>query len=86
MPQLAVSDKYTANLHDLAAQDHRAVEDVVDEAINSYLLVRFHEPQLTSAEIERLKRGVAQLDAGERITAEDLERKFDSWRQRRASH
>jgi len=85
MPQIAIPEKFTANLNELAAQDHRAVEDVVDEAINSYLVFRFHEPQLTSDEIERLKRGVAQLNSGERISGENLNMKFENWRTRRAS-
>ena len=85
MSQIAVPEKFTANLNELAAQDHRAVEDVVDEAINSYLVFRLHEPQLTSDEIERLKRGAAQLNRGERISGEDVITKFEKWRTRRAS-
>ena len=85
MSQIAVPDKFSAELHDLAAQDHRAVEDVVDEAINSYLASRFHEPVLTSSEIERLREGIAQLDQGERIPSEEVDKKFETWRNRRAS-
>jgi predicted transcriptional regulator len=85
MSQIAVPEKFSAELHDLAAHDHRAVEEVVDEAINSYLASRFHEPQLTSPEIARLREGIAQLDRGERIASEDVDRKFENWRKRRAS-
>jgi len=85
MAPIAVPEKFVANLHDLAAQDHRAVEEVVDEAINAYLVSRYHEPQLTTAEVDRLKRGIAQLDCGAGISGEEVIQRFDNWRDRRAA-
>jgi len=79
MAQIEVPEKYAADLKELASRDDRAVEDVVGEAINSYILSRFYEPELSAAQIERLKHSLAQADRGEFVPQEQVDAFFESW-------
>jgi hypothetical protein len=58
---------------------------VVAEALNSYLVCRLYEPELTPAQIERMKRSVAQLDRGEVVSGQEIEAFFENWEKADAS-
>jgi predicted transcriptional regulator len=79
MAQLEVPDKYAAELKELALRDERSVQDVVSEAMDAYLSFRFTEARLTSAQLERLKASLEQVERGELISEAQVEAFFDDW-------
>jgi predicted transcriptional regulator len=85
MAQIEVSEKLAAELKELAEQDDRAVEDVVGEAIHTYLSYRFLEPEFTGPQIEHMKHSLAQADRGEVISQDEIEAYFDAWEKKNAS-
>ena len=85
MSQIAVPEKFIAELKQLALDDNRPVEEIVAEALHAYLACRFYEPELTPAQIERLKHSAAQLDRGEVVSGEEIEAFFDRWEKAAAS-
>jgi predicted transcriptional regulator len=85
MAQIAVPEKFTAELQQLALDDNRPVEEIVAEAMHGYLACRLYEPELTPAQIERMKHSVAQLDRGEVVSGEEIEAFFDKWEKADAS-
>jgi predicted transcriptional regulator len=85
MSQIAIPEKFTAELRQLALDDNRAVEEIVTEAMHAYLVCRLYEPELTPAQIERLKHSAAQLDRGEVVSGEEIEAFFDKWEKAAAS-
>lgn len=85
MAQLAVPEKFTADLQQLALEDHRPVEALVDEALLFYLSERLREPPLTSEQKERLKRGMEQARRGELVSADEVDAFFDDWEREAAS-
>jgi predicted transcriptional regulator len=85
MAQIAVPEKFTAELRQLALEDDRPVEEVVEEALHSYLVTRLYEPELTPPQIERLKHSLAQGERGEVVSQEEVEAFFDNWEKKAAS-
>jgi len=85
MSQIAVPEQFTAELQQIALDDNKPVEDIVAEALHSYLAYRFYEPELTPSQIERMKRSVAQLDRGEVVSGEEIEAFFENWEKADAS-
>ena len=79
MAQIEISDKAAAELQQLALQDNRPLKFVAEEAIDSYLSFRLHEPPLTEDQIEHIKRSLAQAQRGELIPQEEVEAFFDDW-------
>lgn len=79
MAHVEVSDKLNADLEALASQDHRPVNELLDEALRSYVFQRFSEPQLSPAQIEHLKQSLQAADRGELISQEEVEAFFDDW-------
>ena len=79
MAQLEVPEKYAAELKELALRDERSVQDVVSEAMDAYLSFRFTEARLTSAQLERLKASLEQVERGELISEAQVEAFFDDW-------
>jgi predicted transcriptional regulator len=55
------------------------VQDVVSEAMDAYLSFRFTEARLTSAQLERLKASLEQVERGELISEAQVEAFFDDW-------
>jgi predicted transcriptional regulator len=82
MAQIAIPEKFTAELQDLALQDERSVESVVDEAINSYLTYRMVELPLTP---DHLKQGMAEANRGELVSEQEVEAFFDNWEKEASS-
>jgi hypothetical protein len=85
MSQIAVPEKFTAELQQLALDDNKPVEEIVAEALHGYLAYRLYEPELTESQIERLKRSAAQLDRGEVVSGEEMEAFFENWEKAAAS-
>ena len=85
MAHIEVPERFANDLRELALHDRRPVEEVVDEAINSYIVQRIYESPLSPDHIEHLKRGIAQLDRGEYLTSQEVDDKFEVWRKRRAA-
>ena len=79
MAQLEVPERYAAELKELALRDERSVQDVVSEAMDAYLSFRFTEARLTSAQLERLKASLEQVERGELISEAQVEAFFDDW-------
>jgi predicted transcriptional regulator len=85
MSQIAVPDEFIAELRQLALNDNCPVEDLVANAVRSYIVSRLYEPELTPAQIDRLKHSAAQLDRGEAVSGEEIEAFFDKWEKADAS-
>jgi len=85
MAQMEVPEKFAAELQELASRDDRAVQDVLAEAIDTYISLRHIEPELTPPQIERLKHSMAQADRGELVSQEEVEAFFDGWEKEIAS-
>jgi len=85
MAELEVPEKYAVELKELAERDDRAVQDVIAEAMDSYLSFRFREAQLTPAQVERIRHSLAQADRGELVPEEEVEAFFDDWEKEAAS-
>jgi len=85
MALIAVSEKFTAELNDVALQDERSVESVVDEAISTYLTYRLVEPPLSPDQIAHLQQGMAEAKRGDLVTEQEVEAFFDDWEKEAAS-
>jgi predicted transcriptional regulator len=85
MAQIEVPEKLAAELRELALRDERALEDVVGEALHSYLSYRFLEPDLTASQIGRMKHSLAQANRGELVSQDEVEAFFDDWEKEAAS-
>ncbi len=85
MAQFQVPEKYMVELKELALRDARPVQDVVSEAMDSYLSFRFIEAHLSSDQMERMKQSLAQAERGELISEQQVEAFFDDWEKEAAS-
>ena len=85
MAQIEVPEKFAAELQELASRDDRALQDVLSEAIDTYLSFRHIEQELSPTQIDRLKHSVAQADRGELVPQEDVEAFFSDWEKEAAS-
>jgi predicted transcriptional regulator len=79
MAQIEVPEKYAAELQALAQQDDRSLQSVVDEALGIYISERYIEHQLSPADIEHIRLGIAAADRGELVPSEEIEAFFDDW-------
>jgi predicted transcriptional regulator len=77
MAQIEVPEKFAAELQELASRDDRALQDVLAEAIDTYLSFRHIEQELSPTQIERLMHSVTQ--AGELVSQEEVEEFFSDW-------
>jgi predicted transcriptional regulator len=85
MAQIDLPERSLAELKELAFQDNRPVQEIVDEAIASYLSFRYAEPELTPRWIERMRTSIAQGDRGDLISQEEVEEFFDDWEKEAAA-
>jgi predicted transcriptional regulator len=85
MAQIDVPEKSLAELEQLAFQDSRPVEEIVDEAIATYLSFRYTEPALSPDRMERMRASIAQGDRGELVSQEEVEAFFDDWEKEAAA-
>ena len=68
--KIQLTDQEQAQLRDVAQRTGRNTEDVVREAINSFLQ---HEIEF----VEAVEKGLASLDRGEYITHEEVASRID---------
>jgi predicted transcriptional regulator len=68
--EIQLTDQEQAQLRDVAQRTGRKTEDVVREAINSFLQ---HESEF----VEAVEKGLASLDRGEYITHEEVTSRID---------
>ncbi len=85
MAQIDVPERSLEELKDLACQDNRPVQAIVDEAIASYLSFRHTEPALTPDQLEQMRTSIAQGDRGDVISQEEVEAFFDDWEKEAAA-
>lgn len=85
MAQMEVPEKFAAELQELASRDDRAVQDVLAEALDTYISFRHIEQDLSPAVIERLKHSATQADRGELVPQEEVEAFFSDWEKEAAS-
>lgn len=79
MAQIEVPEALAVELREIALRDDRAFQDVVADAINTYLSCHHYEPELTAAQVERMKQSIAQAECGELISQEKVEAFFEDW-------
>ena len=85
MARMEVPEKFAAKLQELASRDERAVQDVLSEAIDTYLSFRHVEQELSSTQVERLRHSAAQAGRGELVPQEQVEAFFSDWEKAAAS-
>jgi predicted transcriptional regulator len=83
MAQVHISDELDARLERAAARLGCTKDEFVEETIAQ----RISEPDspLTETKIEKLRRGLDQLNRGEGITMEEVDAKFARWREEHAN-
>jgi predicted transcriptional regulator len=76
-----------SQFEEVAQRTGESKDNLVREALLSYLEDRFAaETDFTEEQIARMKHSLAQLDRGEVVTSEQVNKKFEDWRNQRASH
>jgi predicted transcriptional regulator len=87
MAQIHISDELDAELERIAGQDGCAKNEFVEDAISLRIgeHLAAYESEFSEAEIAKLRRGLDQLNGGEGITMEEVDAKFERWRQERVS-
>jgi predicted transcriptional regulator len=85
MAQIDVPERSLEELKDLASQDNRPVQAIVDEAIASYLSFRHTEPARTPDRLEQMRTSIAQGDRGDVISQEEVEAFLDDWEKEAAA-
>jgi predicted transcriptional regulator len=85
MAQINVQERPMAELKELAAQDNRPVQEIVDEAIASYLSFRYTEPALAAGQIERTRISIAEGGRGNLVSQEEVEAFFEDWEKESAA-
>ena len=86
MAMIQISDELGAELQAAAARLGRTKDEFVSEAVLT-LLEEHSAPQtdFSDEQIARMKHSIAQLDRGEVVTSEQVDKKFGDWRRQRAS-
>ncbi len=54
------------------------IHDLLQQHVEEYL-----DPELTEAQIARMRESIAQLNRGEIVTSEEVEARFAAWRSER---
>jgi predicted transcriptional regulator len=86
MVTLEIPDDLDAELQQAADRLGCTKQDFLRDAV----IARVEEQcaavvEFTEGQIARMRHSVAQLDRGEFITSEQVDKKFEDWRMRRAS-
>jgi predicted transcriptional regulator len=86
MATIQISDELDAELERTATRLGRTKDEFVSEAVLARLEEHFAaETDLSEEQIARMKRSIEQLDRGEVVTSEQVAKKFEDWKLRRAS-
>lgn len=87
MAELHISDELDAELGRVAGQlgctKDELAEDAISLRIGEHLAAT--ESEFSEADLAKLRRGLDQLNRGEGITMEEVDAKFERWRQERAN-
>ena len=85
MAQLELPEKYTTEFEALALRDERGVQEILAEAMDAYLTLRFSEIHLTDDQLGHLRKSLAQAERGEHVSESQVEAFFDEWEKEAAS-
>lgn len=86
MPNLQIPDYLEGNLEASAAKRGITTEALIEQVLNAHIEQEFPAPEtFTDAEIARFKQSSAQLDRGEVVTSEEVEKRFEEFFARQAA-
>jgi predicted transcriptional regulator len=86
MVTLQISEELDAELQQAADRLGCTKQDFLRDAVIARVEERCAaEVEFTEDQIARMRHSIAQLDRGEFITSELVDKKFEDWRMRRAS-
>ncbi len=86
MATLQIPDELDAQLQQAADRLGCTKVDFLHEAVTARLEEQFAaEPEFTEEQIARMKHSIAQLDRGEVVTSEQVDKMFEDWRAQRVS-
>jgi len=80
MASIHIPDELDAELQQAASQRGLTKDDLVREAVLARLEEHFAaQTDFSEEQIARMKRGIAQLDRGEGIASEQVDKFFADW-------
>ena len=86
MATVQIPDELDAELQQAAERLGRTKDDLVREAVLARLEEQFAaQTEFSDEQIARMKRSIAQLDRGEIVTSEQVDKTFEDWHRQRAS-
>jgi predicted transcriptional regulator len=86
MATVQIPDELDAELQQAAERLGRTKEELVREAVLARLEEQFAaQTEFSDEQIARMKHSIAQLDRGEVVTSEQVDKMFENWRRQRAS-
>jgi predicted transcriptional regulator len=86
MVTLQISEELDAELQQAAERLGCTKNEFLRDAVIARVEEQFAtEADLTEEQIARMKHSIAQLDRGEVVTSEQIDKKFEDWRTQRAS-
>jgi predicted transcriptional regulator len=86
MATIQIPDELDAELQRAVTRLGRTKDEFVSEAVLARLEEHFAaQTEFSDEQIARMKRSIDQLDRGEVITSEHVDKTFENWRRQRAS-
>jgi predicted transcriptional regulator len=86
MASIQIPDELDAELQQAAIRLGRSKDDLVREAVVARLEEQFAaQTEFSEEQVARMKHSIAQLDRGELVTSEQVDKMFENWRGQRAS-
>ena len=86
MAIIQIPDELDAELQRAATRLGRTKDELVSEAVLARLEEEFaSQTEFSEAQIARMKHSIEQLDRGEVVTSEQVDKMFENWHQKRAS-
>jgi predicted transcriptional regulator len=85
MATIQIPDELDSELQRAVTRLGRTKDEFVSEAVLARLEEHFaSQTEFSEEQIARMKRSIAQLDRGEVITSEQVDKMFENWRQKRS--
>jgi predicted transcriptional regulator len=86
MAMIQIPDELDAELQQAAVRLGRTKDDLIREAVLAQLEEQFAaQTEFSEEQIGRIRHSIAQLDRGEVVTSEQVDKTFENWRRQRAS-
>jgi predicted transcriptional regulator len=86
MATIQIPDELDAELQRAVTRLGRTKDEFVSEAVLARLEEHFAaQTEFSEEQIARMKHSIAQLDRGEVVTSEQVDKTFENWRRQRAS-